>query len=145
LGSNPHSIYIQPPFCFYRNILDNYKYKITYIISENKNNPVIGKILDKYPNIVYNINSLKIDICYLVNAYNLVGGDRSTFFHQIILLNNNIKIIWEYIFKKPTKNGINNAALNSLKSRNIRKYIMYSIMIIMKKCNHGKIIYGKEN
>ena len=125
-GSNPNSKYIQPPFCFYKNVLDNYKYKLTYIISENKNNPVIGKILDKYPNIIYNINSLKIDICYLVNAYLLVGGGASTFFQQIILLNNNIKIIWEYIFKKPTKNVFNNATFHSLKSRNIRKYIMYS-------------------
>ena len=47
-GPHPHRVYIQPPFCFYRNVLDNYKYKITYIISENKNNPVIEKILDKY-------------------------------------------------------------------------------------------------
>ena len=47
-GSHPHRDYVQPPFCFYRNVLDNYKYKITYIISENKNNPVIEKILDKY-------------------------------------------------------------------------------------------------
>ena len=125
MGSNPHCGYIQPPFCFYRNVLDNYKYKITYIISENKNNPVIGKILDNYPNIIYNINSLKIDICYLVNAYNLVGGGISSFFYQIILLNNNIKNFWEYIFKKPSKSDIN-VTFHSFKRRDIRKYIMYS-------------------
>ena len=126
MGSNPHREYIQPPFCFYKNVLDNYKYKITYIISENKYNPVIDKILNKYPNIVYNINSLKIDICYLLNAYNLVGGGISSFFYEIILLNNNIKNFWEYIFfKKPSKNGIN-ATFHSFKSRDNRKYIMYS-------------------
>jgi hypothetical protein len=102
-GSHPHTKYIQPPLCFYKNVLDNYKYKKIFIISENKNNPVIDKILEKYPNIVYNINPLKIDIGYLLNAYNLVGGSTSTFLRQIILLNNNIKIIWDFIFEKRSK------------------------------------------
>ena len=75
---------------------------------------------------MYNINSLKIDICYLVNAYNLVGGSISSFFQQIILLNNNIKIIWEYAFKRLSTSNINNILFRWIKRRNIKKYIMYS-------------------
>ena len=75
---------------------------------------------------MYNINPLKIDISYLLNAYNLVGGATSTFLNQILLLNNNIKIIWDFIFKKHSKYDIN-ATFNSFNNnRNIRKYIMYS-------------------
>lgn len=125
-GSKPHSRYIQPPLCFYKNVLDNYKYKKIFIISENKNNPVIVKILEKYPNIVYNINPLKIDISYLINAYNLVGGATSSFLNQILLLNNNIKIIWDFIIKKHSKYDINVTFNSFNNNRNIRKYIMYS-------------------
>ena len=82
---------------------------------------------------MYNINSLKTDICYLVNAYNLVGGGISSFFQHIILLNNNIKIIWEYIFKRPSTSNINNTDVRWLKNRNIRKYIMFSNNLYYEK------------
>ena len=45
--------YYQPPLCFYKNIINNFKFENIYIISENKNNPVIEQILIKYPKIIY--------------------------------------------------------------------------------------------
>lgn len=75
---------------------------------------------------MYNINPLKIDIGYLLNAYNLVGGSTSTFLRQIILLNNNIKIIWDFIFEKRSKLDINVTFNSFNNNKNIRKYIMYS-------------------
>ena len=90
----PHHRYSQAPLCFYENILNNYEFKKVFIIAENKNNPIIDKLLIQYPNIIYNKNSLKIDIAYLSFTYNLVGGKISTFLENIIPLNHNLQYLW---------------------------------------------------
>ena len=51
--------YAQHPFCFYISILNNYKFNNDYLIAQDKNNPIIDKILNKYPNVIYKKNSLK--------------------------------------------------------------------------------------
>ena len=89
--------YFQPPLCFYKSIINNFKYKNIYIIAEDSNNPVINELLTKYQNIIYNKNSLKYDISYLTYAYNIVGAF-STFLKNIILLNDNVKIFWIFEF-----------------------------------------------
>ena len=71
---HPHYLYSQAPLCFYNKILDNYIFRNYYLIAQDKNNPVIKKLLEIKSNIIYNYNSLYIDIAYLANAYNLVGG-----------------------------------------------------------------------
>ena len=70
-------------------------YLFEYLISENRNNPVINKLLYNFPNIIYNINDLKLDMIYLINAYNIVGT-KSTFLRSLIDLNNNMKALYEY-------------------------------------------------
>lgn len=42
---HPNKLYKQPPYCFYKKILDNYIFKKIYLITENFNNPVINEIL----------------------------------------------------------------------------------------------------
>ena len=54
-----HSPYAQPPFCFYKAILNNYKFNKVHLIAQNKNNPVIEKILNEYSNVIYRKNDLK--------------------------------------------------------------------------------------
>ena len=39
--------YLQPPLCFYTNIINNFKCENIHIVSENKNNPVIDELLIK--------------------------------------------------------------------------------------------------
>jgi len=91
--------YYQPPLCFYKNIINNFKFENIYIISENKNNPVIEQILIQYPKIIYKINSLKYDMSILISAYNIVGAF-STFLKVLILLNDNLRQFW--YFNSPT-------------------------------------------
>ena len=91
----PHRPYAQPPLCFYRKILINNNYKKVYLISQNNNNPVIQKLINEYPNIVYIQNSIKNDISYLINAYNIVASV-SSFLISIIQLNYNLRFLWEY-------------------------------------------------
>ena len=93
-----HKSYFQPPLCFYKKILNYFKFKKIYIIAENSNNPVINKLLAQFPNIIYNKNSLIYDISYLSFAYNIVGAI-STFLKNIIKFNDNLKSFWIFKFK----------------------------------------------
>jgi len=87
--------YSQPPLCFYETILRSKRFGRIFIISENKLNPIIDKLILKYPDIIYNENKIDIDIAYLVYAYNIVGSI-STFINMLIRLNDNLKYFWEY-------------------------------------------------
>ena len=96
--SSSLGLYFQPPLCFYKNILNNFKFENIYIISENKNNPIIDQILIQYPNTKYNVNSLKYDMSILINAYNIVGA-YSTFLKVLILLNDNLQKFWYFNYQ----------------------------------------------
>lgn len=87
--------YAQPPLCFYQSILKGFIFRNIYIISFNKNNPVINKLIKENDKIIFKQNPIKLDISLLVNAYNLVGSI-SSFLINIIKLNINIKIFFEY-------------------------------------------------
>jgi hypothetical protein len=87
--------YFQPPLCFYIKILNKFKFRKVFIISEDKLNPVIPKLLRKYSYIKKNKNNIKLDISYLIHSYNIVGA-RSTFFLTSIKFNDNLKFLWEY-------------------------------------------------
>lgn len=94
---NPNKIYVQPPLCYYINVIKNFEFRKIYLIAQNEMNPVINKLLGIYSKIIYKKNSLKLDIALLVNAYNIAGGGISTFFYHILLLNNKKKVL--FLFK----------------------------------------------
>lgn len=95
--------YSQPPLCFYQNILNNYNFSKIYLISENKDNPIIEKLINQFPNIIYNKNNIKIDISLLINAYKIVASI-SSFLNLIIQLNYNLEFLWDYnIYKTSEK------------------------------------------
>ena len=120
----PAYTYAQPPFCFYKKILNNYKFNNIYLIAENKNNPVINQLLIYFPNIIFNINKLEKDISLLINAYNIVGGAHSTFLDKILRLNTNLKFLWNFIFKKINKHQFN--VINFYNLNNIIIFAMVS-------------------
>ena len=93
---HPHPRYIQPPSCYYEKILDNLIFRKIYLISQNKLNPVVDNLLNKYKSIMYNNNTIQVDISYLANAYNIIGGGTSTFFSQILSLNDNLELLYKY-------------------------------------------------
>ena len=90
-----NSRYAQPPLCFYHAILNNFLFKKIYLISIDKNNPVTKKLINFNSYIIYKKNSLKEDISYLINAYNIVASI-SSFLVSIIHLNINLKYLWDY-------------------------------------------------
>ena len=89
--------YVQPPLCFYNIILNQFTFRKVIIISEDKSNPVIPKLLKEYPYIKLNKNNIKIDISYLANSYNIISAT-SSLIVSIIKLNQNLKFLWEYDF-----------------------------------------------
>jgi hypothetical protein len=66
--------YYQPPFCFYKRVLNQYIFRKVIIISEDKSNPIIPILFKEYSYIKYNKNNIKLDISYLVNSYNIISG-----------------------------------------------------------------------
>ena len=93
--TNEVQSYAQPPLCFYQNIIENYKFDNIYIISFDRNNPIIKKLVHIYPNIIFNNNDLKYNISFLYNAYNVVASV-SSLFTSIIQLNNNLNYLWDF-------------------------------------------------
>ena len=136
---NPHPYYSQPPLCFYKKVLGYFSFNNIYLIAVNKNNPVINEILINYPNIIYNFNSLKIDISYLVNAYNIVGGGLSTFFSNILELNKNIHILWFFKFKSYRYNQNQKFKIKIFYNiYQLQRFILYSSKKYLKKMNPWK-------
>lgn len=86
--------YFQPPLCFYVKILNEFKFRKVFIISQDKLNYVIPNLLRRYSYIKKNKNNIKIDISYLIHSYNLVAA-RSTFLTSI-KFNDKLKFLWEY-------------------------------------------------
>jgi hypothetical protein len=87
--------YFQPPLCFYKKILNEFKFRKVFIISQDKLNTVIPNLLRKYSFIKKKRNNIKIDISYLTHSYNLAAA-RSTFFLTSIKFNDNLKFLWDY-------------------------------------------------
>ena len=87
--------YTPAPYCFYKSILSNFKFKKIYLISMDNSSPVTKKLLSEYSYIIFNLNSLEKDLSMLFNAYNLVNSV-SSFSQVAISLNDNLINLFEY-------------------------------------------------
>jgi hypothetical protein len=104
-----HCGYIQPPFSFYKTIIENNKFDRILLVAEDRRNPVINLLIELYPNIITIINdndqninidksayinqSTIYDLSILLKAYNMIlpNGSWGT---MIASLNKNIKNIY---------------------------------------------------
>lgn len=146
----PHHNYSQPPFCFYQSILNMFKFKNIYIIAKNKNNPIRNKLLIQFPKINYKINDLKVDIAYLIYAYNILDA-YSSFLINIMRLNDNLKWVFDYCHNinnartlvELTINSLNNSPDFKKMNKTIILIKMISSEIYKKKWNIGIILNSK--
>lgn len=67
----PNPYYGQPPLCFYESIINRWKFRKIYILSQDKKNPVIMPLIKKYHANFVKTN-LKKTIGYILNSKNLV-------------------------------------------------------------------------
>ena len=93
--STPAEIYAQPPLCFYEEIININNFKNIYIIAKDKLNVVIEPLMNKYPQIIFNINYLELDISLLAHAYH-VAISISTFALGAVKINDNLINLYEY-------------------------------------------------
>ena len=113
------------------------------LIAQDNNNPVIEKLLYLYPKIIFQKNSISIDLSYLINSYNLARGGVSTFLLYSILLNHNLKILFNFKFQKKKNKFLNKINIKSFYSTDsIKHFIMYSsdkYLNEMKVWNNSKL------
>jgi len=95
-NSSPHPEYIQPPLHFYINIINNNSFNNIYLISEDKGNPNINKLLELYPYIKYNKNSLIDDIKIILGAKHITDA-HGTFIYSLLLISDNIKKLYRFV------------------------------------------------
>lgn len=104
-----HSNYVQPPYDFYKLIIDLPKYKDApvVLIAENLANPVINKLLRNYPNIIFKKRSLLQDQEIILNAKQLVYGV-GTFIPELLKLSKKCEktIKWSFNEMRTEKNTI---------------------------------------
>ena len=87
--------YAQPPLCLYTKVLTKFKFRNIFILSMDNSNPIIKLLINEFPQIILTHNSIEIDISILLNAFNLIGS-MSSFLTSIIILNENLKNLFEY-------------------------------------------------
>lgn len=86
---HPHPKYVQPPMSYYNRIIQNYDNIV--LISENRLNPCVQALLDKYTSkIVWRPQSMMADLRALASATHLVGSF-STFTLAAFILNTRIR------------------------------------------------------
>ena len=98
-----HPKYISAPLYFYKKIITNNHYKNIYLVCEDTKNPVIKKLLEIYPNIIYNEkNTLKDDIKLILQAKHIVSSV-GTFVQSLLWMTKYTKKV--YIPSFVRKNG----------------------------------------
>jgi len=90
----PHPRYLPPPLSYYVNIIEgNKEYENIYLVAEDRLNPCINKLLELYPKIKFNLQSLEEDIKLILRSTNIVISF-GTFVPQILQFSGNIKNVY---------------------------------------------------
>ena len=94
--NNIHKSYAQPPLCFYQKIIESNSFKNIIIFSNGKENPVIQKLIDLYPDkVIFKFGNIKDDIGELAHAKNLVLST-SSFIIGIARISKYAENVWMY-------------------------------------------------
>lgn len=97
----------QPDYKFYKNIIDSNNYEKIYIIAEDSNNPIINKLINEYPNIIYSKKSLEEDIKLIMGSRNIIYG-YTTFVPTILYFNKGVKNVYRNRYVNKNDKIINN-------------------------------------
>jgi hypothetical protein len=90
-----HSFYVQPPFAFYKKIIDEHSFDRIHIITEpDKRNPCIQMIQDMYPTTTIQSSELINDCSVILQAKHFACNSTGTFGHMLALLSKNIEHLY---------------------------------------------------
>jgi len=97
-----HGFYVQPPYNFYKKVIDENNYKKIIIVTEpDKKNPAIQMIQDNYPNVVIQTTNLYDDVSIILSAKNFLCNSQGTFGHMLALMSTNIKKLYIPYYLNP--------------------------------------------
>jgi hypothetical protein len=90
-----HSFYVQPPFSFYKKIIDEHSFEKIHIITEpDMRNPCIQMIQDMYPTTTVQSSSLLDDCSVILHAKHFACNSTGTFGHMLALLSRTIEHLY---------------------------------------------------
>jgi hypothetical protein len=116
-----HGFYVQPPYSFYKKVIDEHNFKKIIIVTEpDKKNPAIQMLIDSYTNISIQSTNLYEDVSTILNAKNLVCNSQGTFGHMLALLSPNLKNIHIPYYLNPHGTQFNDNSF--LKSEDTRAF-----------------------
>lgn len=97
-GQNPHPGYVQPPLCYYTNVIGDYE-KVVAVCEDDKN-PCV-KYLRNFPHLVYESNSVAEDLAILSGIHHFQMGF-GTFGMLIYWMNGDLKTLYipRYVVEK---------------------------------------------
>ena len=110
-----HGFYVQPPFSFYKKVIDENNFKKIIIVTEpDKKNPAIQMLLDTYTNSSIQSTNLYDDVSCIINAKNFLCNSQGTFGHMLALLSPNLKNIYIPYYLNPSKIHFDNTSFLKL-------------------------------
>ena len=89
--------YTPPPLSYYTDIIDSTYHDKVSIISQDRKNPVVNAILDKYPCSEHKFRSLEEDIRYILGASTVVNSI-GTLIPTLLAVSENIQSYYSYSY-----------------------------------------------
>jgi len=97
-NTGAHEGYISPPLAYFVKKIYEIQCKKIIILCEDKNNPILNRLLQLYKNAVYSKNSLEEDIKIILGAKNIIMSV-GTFIPSLLLMSDNIKCVHGKLMK----------------------------------------------
>ena len=109
-----HGFYVQPPYSFYKRVIDENNYKRIIIVTEpDKKNPAIQMIQEGYSNVEIQSINLYHDVSVILSAKNFICNSQGTFGHMLALMSKNLKNIYIPYYLNPRGEFQDNSFLKS--------------------------------
>lgn len=87
-----HPLYVQPPLIYYEKYIEKYKDKQITIVYEDDNNPVLGVLKSKYPEVTFQSKSMIEDLITLSSS-KVMAGSNSTFWLLAYIISDCVEVV----------------------------------------------------
>jgi len=102
-GNGANKLYVTPPLSYYIKIIEGNSYKRIIIVSEDRRNPCINELLNRYPNAEFTIQSFEKDVNIIMGAVNIVES-YGTLIPALCAISKNIKTIYRPSYQMTRSN-----------------------------------------
>lgn len=90
-----HSFYVQPPFAFYKKVIEEFGFTKLHILTEpDLRNPCIHLLQSEYPNVKIQSSSLADDVGVILQAKHFLCNSHGTFGHMLALMSTNLEHLY---------------------------------------------------